>query len=486
MTGPVAITLFVVALIAAIALHELGHFWTARRFGMRADRYFIGFGPTVWSTRRGETEYGVKAIPAGGFVRIRGMTPVDERLQPVIDTLVDRDAMAADRREQAQRAGVDVLEVPAVPDTTWERLDTILMERGASEDLRQRMVDRTRRNAGSDATAEEVARFLHEVIVTEVPDTGSVGDLHHRLVKGDEDRFFHDRPAWQRAIVLSAGSAMHFLIAVVALLGGLLFLAQPTGEPLPIVEIVQEESAAQAAGLQPGDRIVSVAGTATADFAEVRELIRQRPEQPTSIVVDRDGEQLTLTVTPSRAVDETTGEAFGLAGFVPRERTERMPVGQAFYETFIGPSSVPAMIWASLVGIVNVFGPEGLGQLFQQLTGQAERGFEGGMSIVGASQVAGQAVTAFGLMSLLLLIAAVNVFIGVFNMLPLPPLDGGHLAVLGWEQSVNRVRRLRGRPADYTVDARSIAAIMIPVLVIVGVVSLGLIWLDITNPIRLQ
>ena len=108
------------------------------------------------------------------------------------------------------------------------------------------------------------------------------------------------------------------------------------------------------------------------------------------------------------------------------------------------------------------------------------------MSIVGASAVAGQAVSAFGLMSLVFLLASINVFIGVFNLLPLPPLDGGHLAVLGWERTVNAVRRARGMAADYTVDARSIAAIALPVIVLFVVVSAGLIWLDITNPIQLQ
>jgi regulator of sigma E protease len=119
-TGGAAVTVFVVSLLAAIMLHELGHFATARRFGMRADRFFLGFGPTLWSIRRGETEYGVKAIPAGGFVSIRGMTPLDERRPPLADALLDPDALAADRRGQAQRDSVDVLVVPAIPETTWQ------------------------------------------------------------------------------------------------------------------------------------------------------------------------------------------------------------------------------------------------------------------------------------------------------------------------------------------------------------------------------
>ena len=486
MSGGVAITIFAVSLLAAIMLHELGHFLTARRFGMRADRYFLGFGPTLWSTRRGETEYGVKAIPAGGFVSIRGMTPADERRPPLADALLDPDAVAADRRGQAQREDGDVLTVAAVPDTTWQRLDHILAERGTPDDVRARIVDRTRRNAGDHPTADDVRTALHEVVLTETSPSRRVGDLQHRLLKGDEGRFFGDRPAWQRAIVLVAGSAMHFTIAVVALLAGLLVLPQPTGEVTPVIGEIQEDSAADEAGLQPGDRVVAVAGERSDDFQRLREVIRARPGQPTEVTILRDGTSETLTITPTPTTDAETGESYGLLGFLPQPETERLSVTDALYETFAGPGSVPAMMGQSLQGIGQVFGPEGLGQLFQQVTGEAERGAEGGMSIVGASAVAGQAVAAFGIMSLLYLIASVNVFIGVFNLLPLPPLDGGHLAVLGVERGVNAFRRLQGRAADFTVDARHVAAIALPVIVIFGVVSLGLIWLDIANPIQLQ
>lgn len=486
MSGPVAITVFVISLLGAIMLHEWGHFFTARRFGMRADRYFLGFGPTLWSIRRGETEYGVKAIPAGGFVSIRGMTPVDERRQPLEDTIFDAEALAADRRGQAHRDGVDVLEVAAVPDTTWRRLRQVLDERGTPTGVADRIVDRTRRNAGSGVTADEVRPVLHEVVLTETRDTGRISDLQHRLLRGDEGRFFHDRPAWQRAIVLSAGSAMHFLIAIVVLFAGFLMLPQPTGEATTVVDAIEEGSAAEAAGLQPGDEVESVAGTASDDFEVLRDLIRERPGESTSVTISRDGTERTVEVTPTPTTDEETGETYGLLGFAPREATEDLGVIDAARETFVGPSSVPAMAVASVEGLVGVFGPEGLGRLFSQVTGEVERGAQGGMSIVGAADVAGEAVAVFGLMSLVLLIASINVFIGIFNLVPLPPLDGGHLAVLGVERAVNGVRRLRGQPTDYTVDARSIAAVALPVIVMFVVVSAGLIWLDITNPISLQ
>jgi membrane-associated protease RseP (regulator of RpoE activity) len=104
-TSTFAVTLFVISLVVAILIHELGHLITAKWFGMRADRYFVGFGPTLWSTRRGETEYGVKGFPLGGFVSIRGMTPLDERRRPVADELFDRRKLSEDRARAAERTG---------------------------------------------------------------------------------------------------------------------------------------------------------------------------------------------------------------------------------------------------------------------------------------------------------------------------------------------------------------------------------------------
>lgn len=486
MTSSVAIVLFVIGLIASIMLHEWGHFFSARRFGMRADRFFLGFGPTLWSTRRGETEYGVKAIPAGGFVRIRGMTPQDVRRKPVVEALVDTERLAADRRAAAEESGRDVLEVPAVPEQTWQRLDHLLAERGAPRDLRQRIVGRTRRNAGEDATPQEVAATLLEVLTTETTDTGRLGDLHHRLMHGDQGRFFHDRPAWQRAIVLAAGSAMHFMIAFVLLFVGFLTLPQLTGDVTNEIRAFTEDSVAAEAGLQPGDRILGVGATRTDDFDEIREMIRARPGEPTDLTIERDGEELVVTVTPARQLDEASGEYIGLLGFYPAPEQERLEFGDALYEATIGPSSIPATIVGSAKGLGDVFGPQGLSALFQQVAGEVERDQGGGVSVVGVPVIAGEGTEMFGPMFLIGMLASVNVFIGVFNLLPLPPLDGGHLAVLAWERSVNAIRRRRGRPADYHVDPRAIAAIALPVIVLFGTVSLALIWLDITNPVTLN
>ena len=254
MSSTVGIVIFVVSLLAAIMLHEWGHLASARRFGIRADRFFVGFGPTLWSTRRGETEYGVKALPLGGFVSIKGMTPLDERRRGVPDEVLSPERLTEDRREEAQRrGGADPLEVGTLPEPTWERLEAQLAERGTPPEVRERIVRRTRASLSDDTDLTRARSVLTEVLITEVPDTGRPGDLRHRLLEGDEGRFFHDRPAWQRAIVLAAGSAMHFVIAFVVLLGGFLFIPMGTGEIEPVVSDVVEGSPADEAGLQIDD-----------------------------------------------------------------------------------------------------------------------------------------------------------------------------------------------------------------------------------------
>jgi membrane-associated protease RseP (regulator of RpoE activity) len=485
-SSALAITIFIVGLLAAIMLHEWGHFASARKFGMRADRFFMGFGPTLWSRRWGETEFGVKAIPAGGFVRIQGMSPGDERLAPVADQIFDPEAVAADRRLTAERAGVDVMEVDALPDATWERMERILHDRGTPRTLRRRIVDRTSRNLHGDGGHAEAHAVLLEVLATEVRDTGRVGDLHHRLLRGDEGRFFHERPAWQRAIVLVAGSAMHFVIAIVLLFVGFLAFPQFTGDATTEVGALIEDTPAVEAGLQPGDRVIGVGTVMSDDFQVLREEIRSRPGIPTTILIERDGEQLTLPITPMADTDEETGEVVGLAGFQPVPESRRLSPGEALYETFIGPGSVPTLTVRSLGAIVQVFGPEGVGALFRQVGGDEDRGIDGGVSIVGAGAVTGQGVGLYGAFFLIGMLASVNIFVGIFNLLPLPPLDGGHLAVLGVERAVNGIRRLRGQPQTFSIDPRTVAAIAMPVIVLVGTVALALIWLDITNPISLN
>jgi len=480
MTGPLAITAFVVALIGAIMVHELGHFLTARWFGMKADRYFLGFGPTLWSTMRGETEYGVKALPLGGFVRICGMSPVDERDAP-LPQVVFPDA-------------------GEVTDASFETLERELAARGTPREQTDHIVRRTRATlqAPVGASASDVLDHpdprdvLREIVLTEVGDTARVGDLGHRLLLGDAGRFFPDRPAWQRAIVLVAGSLMHFVLAVLALFAVYALLPQWTGEIDPTVSAVQAGSPADDAGLEPGDRMLAVEGVRSDVYEELTAVIRARPEQATEFIFLRDGEERSVTITPRAVEDPETGETVGQVGFSPRPQEVRVGPVDALEQALIGepgpgsPGGFVPMFTGSISAMASVFSPSGLADIFAQVSGEQERGVEGAVSLVGAASLAGQVSGgAIGVILFAGLFAAVNVFIGIFNLLPLPPLDGGHLAVLAIERSVNAVRRLRGRRTDYTVDPRAIAAVAVPVIATLLVFMVLLLWLDITDPIRL-
>lgn len=486
MTGQLAAVVFVVGLVASIMVHEWGHFVTARRFGMRVDRFFLGFGPTVWSTRVGETEYGVKLLPLGGFVRIQGMTDADERLPGVPEAL-------------ARRIGAGEDPAPA--------LRELLDERGAPRALATRIVGRFERtlaaaddpdDAGGSLAVDahlDPARVALRLIASEVPPTGRVGDLQHRLLRGDEGRFFHDRPAWERAVVLASGSALHFLQAIALIFLGWL-LVGPT-VAIPVVADFADaettegevlESAAEQAGLEVGDRIVAVDGQVMEDFEQVRSYVRDNPGRSLEVLVERPDVEgpVEFSVVPTTYTDPESGEEIGLLGFFPVVESQSMDADEALYATFVGPGSFTQMFTGTIGALGNVFGIEGIGDLFAQLTGDEERAVDGGISLVGATQAANQGVESFGTLFLFSLLASVNVFVGIFNALPLPPLDGGHLAVLGVESAVNAKRRREDEPADFRVDPRTVASIAVPVIVFVAVISLGLLWLDITNPLMLE
>lgn len=480
MTSGVAITLFVVGFVAAIMVHEWGHYWTARRFGMRVDRFFLGFGPTLWSTRRGETEYGVKALPLGGFVRVQGMSPEDERLASVADTVFDPERLATERRRRAD-AGEPRDREPAVPPETWDHLRRELARRGTPRGLRHRILHRVELNIPADATPAEARLKLTEILASEVPGTGRLGDLNHRLLRGDEGRFYPDRPAWQRAIVLASGSFMHFVQAFVLLFLGFLLFGQST--PLPTLAEISPGSAAAEAGLEVGDRIVAIDGEPVDGFEEVRGILRDSAGETLVLTVERDGERLDREVVPTPTTDPETGEEVGLLGFRPD--VDFSPVGavEALRETVVGPTSVPALTVETLRSLGRVFGPEGIGAIVDQVRGDTRQA-DGAISMVGAARFAGDGTAVLGPLFLFFLLASVNVFVGIFNILPLPPLDGGHLAVLGVEEAVNAVRARRGDRPDFRVEPRTIAAIALPVIVLVGTLSLALVWLDVVNPIQ--
>jgi membrane-associated protease RseP (regulator of RpoE activity) len=387
------VAIFVVALLASIMLHEWGHFATAKLFGMKATQFFVGFGRTIWSRQKGETEYGVKAIPAGGFVKIVGMTDLED---------------------------VD----PA-----------------------------------------------------------------------DEPRSFRNQPGWQRIIVLAAGSFMHFVLALVLLFivaSGIGLETTSAGTTVGTVESCvpanlnsgcvkgDPASPANQAGVKVGDRIVSIAGIRVNSWSQMGKAIRgQHPGREVPVVVDRNGRLATLHAT----LASLTGHGSYL-GVSPAAVFQRVgPVG--------GGSYAGHEFWTMLSGSASVAAslPRAIPDLFAKNRADTPGGQV--TSVVGAGDVTGQVLEArIGWKPkvdlVLLIIASLNIFVGAFNLLPLLPLDGGHLAVVIYERARAWLARLFGRPDPGPVDYRRLVPVSVGVFALLVGVGLLLIMADLVNPVHLQ
>lgn len=439
------VLIFVVVLGFSIALHEIGHLLPAKRFGVKVTQYMVGFGPTMWSRQRGETEYGIKWIPLGGYVRMIGMFP--------------------------PRPGEDEHHL-----------------RDSSTGAFQTLAEDARR-----ASAEEVA-------------------------PGDEDRVFYKLAPWKKMIVMLGGPSMNLILAVLIFTALIVAVGDPrspqTTTSIGSVSIcmvkagqtppssadcpLEQQTPAYRAGVQPRDKVLSLNGVPITDWAAERQAIRELAGQTVPMVVERDGTQMTLTITP------VPNDVYVLdeAGNVKLDADGKPLITQAGFigvtprQVFVPGSlaDVPSYTWEVFSGSVAalVHLPARLVDVAQAAFGTEARDPNGPIGIVGVGRLTGEAValdildvrekTAF----VLGILGSLNMFLFVLNLVPLLPLDGGHVAGAIWESLKRRGAKLLKRPDPGPVDvAKALPLVYVMSVVLIGM-SLLLLYADIVRPITLR
>lgn len=372
---------FVVALLLSVMVHEFGHYITARKFNMKVTEFFLGFGKRIWSFRKGETEYGIKAIPAGGYCKISGMTP-DEVMDP-----------------------------------------------------------------------------------------------------GEESRAFYIARSSKKLIVLGAGSFLHFVLGIVLLFT--LLAGVGVNSLTSVVKEVVPDSSAVVAGFQQGDEIQSINGEEVTDWGRGVELIRTSNGGELTFTVIRDGQSLDIRATPR--LTDVGGEQRYVLGIINEVGTKRFGILKAGKESLSITGSMTVQSLKSLALL-----PAKIPELWGQTFGGEERDADGLVGVVGVARVSGETLASGDqnwsqrLGTFLLIIASLNIFVGVFNLLPILPLDGGHMAVAIADEIRAFIARLRGRPRPAPINVQVLTPITAVVVIILIALTLLLLVADIINPISLN
>jgi membrane-associated protease RseP (regulator of RpoE activity) len=443
------VVVFVVAILVSIGLHELGHMIPAKKFGGKVTQYFIGFGPTVWSRQRGETEYGIKAVPLGGYVKIVGMLP------PTAHAVADEVTVDDDG-------------------------NTVVKVRKSNTGMFTQLI--------SDARAAE----------------------WEHVKPGDADRLFYKFAWWKKVVVMAGGPTVNLLIAFFLFWGVFATYGDRSLEPdagPPVIETVSEclipyvdegractaddpPTPAVEAGLLPGDVITSFNGVDVTGWEQFRRMIRGNESGTAVIGFERDGVAMTGTTNttvqarPTSDTDLTLTEV-GFLGVTPEGHVVVTKGGPGYTVEQMG-----LMTKRTVEALVDL--PVKVWGVAKAIAGIEERAPDSPVSIVGGGRIAGEAAAhddfAAGekVVFLVMLVAGFNLFIGLFNFIPLLPLDGGHIAGALWEAGRRAVARVTGRPDPGYVDVAKLLPIAYGVAAVLLVMGVVLIVGDLVVPIHLE
>ncbi|MEP7035702.1 MAG: site-2 protease family protein [Dermatophilaceae bacterium] len=430
----------------SIALHEVGHLLPAKRFGVKVTQYMVGFGPTVWSRQRGETEYGLKAIPLGGYIRMIGMFPPKPGADPSV-LRASSTSYLSQLMDQARDESMDQIQ-PGDEHRVFYKLSVpkkvVVMLGGPTMNL-----------------------VIAVTLLTGIFTLYGMGEITSRV------------SAVSQCVQTTSATA-----------------AAPAA-----CSASDPKAPANLAGIRPGDRIISMAGRPVSTWDDVRALVRPNGGRQIDVVVERNGKRLDLAATPILndvprysangspvvgANGKVLTDRVGFMGFSPSAEIVRQPI-----------TAVPALIGDQLsrTAAVVLSIPQKMVGIAQAAFGSGARDPNGPMSVVGVGRVAGE--VADGQISgvadsgvskfvvLLSLIASLNIALFVFNLIPLLPLDGGQVAGALWEGTKRSVARVRGLPNPGYVDVAKALPVAYAVSIALIGMSVLLIYADVVKPIKL-
>ncbi|MGK2351673.1 M50 family metallopeptidase [Cutibacterium sp. V947] len=409
-------------IILSVLLHECGHFIPAKIFGVKVTEFFAGFGPKIWSFTRGETEYGFKWLPLGGYVRLVGMYPTE-------------------------------------------------------------------------------VHHRHANKLTKLADQARAAEAEE-ITDADRGRLFSDKPVWQRLIIMSGGILTNLVLAFLLFWAVFGIHGRPAetttvAAVTPCVQSTQttgpcpkgdRPAPAAGAGLHAGDRIVSFNGRRVGSWSQLQEFIRANGDGEVRLVVERDGDSVNLSPThtlvtqvpdlnnPGRTIE---------AGY--------LGVSPTMVVVHSGPGDTMSQMWTmskqSLSALARL--PQLTWSVASDMITGRTRDVNSPMSVVGASRIAGDVAgnsqLTFGdkVATGASLLGGLNLFLFWFNVVPLPPMDGGHIAGAVYEACKRGIFRVLGKPDPGSADT----AMMLPVAWVIGVLMLvmGLILVvaDVVSPVKI-